>query len=161
MSDPRKKEQQRQQPDDEGDDEGLPAASTLALDRAESGGYGPRGFMRGTQPRTSSASASLAGDDHAAGAGGPWADDRERQNRTQEFLVCASCVKTSCMHAMWPERLGLEKWKARAGVGNSILVSPLIHVQMKLGAALQLYGSPVPRTEAVLAALAAHLNVDG
>lgn len=34
-------------------------------------------------------------------------------------------------------------------------------MKMKLGAALQLYGSPVPRTEAVLAALAAHLNVDG
>lgn len=33
--------------------------------------------------------------------------------------------------------------------------------QMKLGAALQLYGSPVPRTEALLAALAAELNVDG
>jgi hypothetical protein len=32
---------------------------------------------------------------------------------------------------------------------------------MKLGAALQLYGSPVPRTEAVLAALAAQLDVKG
>lgn len=32
---------------------------------------------------------------------------------------------------------------------------------MKLGAALQLYGSPVPRTEAVLAALAAQLDVNG